>query len=333
MTQTTLPDLVQELGFKLRKQGRSWGGPVCPSCGESSPGSNKLSVFVRMDGKWGWKCQACSQRGDAADFLSKAKGITLGEALRELREKIGITAKPEPAQHDARALHVRAVVQALHQHGFEDTFDVKKYLEGRGISEDVVDAAYERGLIRSLPTVGWAAKDFLYKYAGEDDLRGGGFIKGDKAWPAIAFRPLVGVLPGQSGAEFRMITEVGEGDVKAIRYGRLDWPWWWPHTIGERVKEVLLVEGIIDLLSVVQMGIKPGQAIMGMPGVNTWRLQWATSLAQRHPGVRIAIGLDADKAGELTSSTILKELKETGIPGTRRAPNAKDWNAMLTLNR
>ena len=130
-----------------------------------------------------------------------------------------------------------------------------------------------------------------------------------------------------------MIGPVGEGDVKAIRYGRLDWPWWWPYAIGERVKNVLLVEGIIDLLSVVQMGLKPGQAVMGMPGVNTWRLSWAASMAKRHPGVHIAIGLDADEAGERTSRTILKELKESGISGSRRAPGAKDWNALLTLRK
>ena len=334
MTLATLPDVVQDLGFKVRKQGKTWGGNACPCCGDGATESNKLCLYVRADNKWGWKCHACGAHGDSADFLSKAKGISLGSALKEVRKFSGVSDEDItlPTDDSARQYAVRRVIDAMQRHALQGKSEVSAYLALRGIQHGVVDEAFTRGVVRSLPWSADGAKKFLFETVGEDDLRQAGFIRsGAKSnWPAIAFRPLIGILPDKNGAEFRMGKKPGEGEVKSIRYGQLKWPWWWPHAVGKPVTSVLLVEGLIDLLSVVQMGLKEGEAVMGMPGVNTWRTHWVESLTLRHPGVHVRIGLDQDQAGERTSLLILRELQDRKISCCREAPQAKDWNAMLT---
>jgi DNA primase len=286
---------------------------------------------VRSDGKWGWKCHACGEHGDSADFLSKAKGISLGAALKEVRRFAGVESQNValPTDDSARQYAVRRVIDALQRHANHGKQEVIAYLVSRGISEEVCQEAFARGMIRSLPSNATEAKQFLFDTVGEDDLRLAGFIREKSTWPAIAFRPLIGILPDKNGAEFRLARPIEKGEVKAIRYGQLKWPWWWPHTVGQRIKSVLLVEGLIDLLSVVQIGLKEGEAVMAMPGVNTWHTYWVEMLTLRHPGVQVRIGLDRDEAGERASSAILNELRSRQIDCRREPPEAKDWNSML----
>lgn len=325
MEAATLPGLARELGLPIKKQGRSWGGATCPVCGDSTDGSNKLNIYVGRDGKWRWRCHACYAHGDAADLIAAAKGVTVRDALRMVKGMPGT--EPEVSDDGARQKAVKAVVEKMSTAAMSGRSEVGAYLASRGISMLTLDRAIGRGIVRCLPAEPYGAQRFLDEVIGQHLQRQAGFLKEGAKWSAIAFRPLVGILPGGS-AEFRIARQATSGEVKAIRYGHLAWPWWW--RVGESsLKRIIVVEGLIDLLSVAQMGIKDGDAIMGLPGASSWKESWFYALQQKHGRPMLHVGLDADDAGDRASDSIIKAATRAGMPAERLRPARKDWNEVL----
>lgn len=327
----TLPDLVRSLGYPLRKQGRTWGGGKCPCCGQSDDAqSNKLCVYIGTDGKWRWRCHACSARGDAADFLAKSQGISLREAIKEVKSLMTSTPEEVPAEApsaQARRQAIKAALSRIAQHAhFESA--VWAYLAGRGIQRKTLESAMERGLVATLPAEPYAAQRFLDEVVGAPLLRQAGFLKPGARWSALAFRPLLGILPGQCGVEARLGRAPLNGEVKAIRFGQLQWPWWWP--AQSTLREVIITEGLIDLLSLVQGGLEPHQAIMALPGASSWRAGWFEAVAMKHGRqVEFAVGLDADDAGNRAAESLVHVIRQQGLTAHRVTPPAKDWNCAL----
>lgn len=329
---STLPELARELGFAVKKQGRSWGGRKCPSCGSGEAGSNRLNIYIGMDGKWRFKCHACSCRGDAIDFLAMAKGVSLREAMKEIKKAVGVDSEQIASESDDAQRHaaVKQVIAKLVEAGHGGRSEVGAYLGRRGISMRTLDIAIGRGIVRCLPDQPYLARRFLTEVVGDGLLLQAGFLKDGKKWPAIAFRPLVGILPGHSGAEFRLGREATPNEVKSILYGKITWPWWWRVSHDVPVSRVIVVEGLIDMLSVVEMGlVASGDAVMGLPGASSWRDAWFTQIAGRYPGVRFEIATDADDAGDKAAESMLQALDAADLPGKRLRPPAKDWNEVL----
>lgn len=184
-----------------------------------------------------------------------------------------------------------------------------------------------------LPGKPFDAVRFLADRVGEGRLRQAG-LWGEKArWPAIAFRPLIFLLPGFASAEFRLVRAPRATEPKAIRYGHLKWPWWWACE-DARVRCVTVVEGPIDLLSRVELGLRRGEAVMALPGAGSWKPVWFTEIARRHGGVAFCIALDADAAGRQACEAIGRSLAEHTLPFEVEAPSeGSDWNNVLLARR
>lgn len=329
-----LVEVATSLGFPLRKQGRSWGGKRCPVCGEGGDGSNRLSVFVSQDGKERWRCFACSAGGDAADFIAAAKGITLREALREVGDKLVPVAEKHNKTSSAE-LPVPTYEGFVRQLPVRDG-KVVSYLKGRGLSEKTIDEAVRRGILRMLPADPYASKKLLEERVGEGELRKLGLLK--SSWPAIAFRPLVFIMPGAASIECRIIKPSTDKDTpKSIRYGQMAWPWFWKSEndtlLGRPITKVTVVEGAIDMLSLVELGLEKGEAVMGIPGVSAWKPAWFDALKMKHPGAKICVGLDNDDAGNSAADAIMDACKTVGLSAGRVIPpsGAKDWNDALCM--
>jgi DNA primase len=99
---------------------------------------------------------------------------------------------------------------------------------------------------------------------------------------------------------------------------------------GPDVKYVVVVEGIIDALSVAQMATKRHSVIVGLLGAAKFRPEWWTALAIRYPNATWLVATDADKAGDEAAERILASLP-AGVPSKRMRPPApaKDWNDVL----
>jgi hypothetical protein len=332
---TDLPKFVESLGLVLKKQGGSYGSPHCPCCGTSKDiNSNRVSVFwAERESIWRWKCFICKKGGTTIDYACAAWSKTAPEAtnalvagntsnfcMRPVAEKPNIT----PITGEKANQRLKETLEIILKQGYTAEPASLAYLQSRGISGVIAGEASKREMLRMLPSNPTAAMDWLMQKVGESRLRDAGLWRASAKWPAIAFRPLIFMLPGLSSAEFRLIKMPTGDEPKAIRYGRLEWPWFWR---GE-TKRITVVEGAIDLLSLRQMGEKG--SIMAIPGTSAWKKEWFTKCAERHKGSIFRIGLDDGPAGDPTAALFMEILRENGTEACRARPAfGKDWNLML----
>lgn len=328
-----LVNFLQKHGINLRKQGKSWGSNACPHCSSGEGHSNKLCAFVGKDGKERWFCHACGEKGDLADAIRLLEGVSAVEALRLSRNHLPKTSESPSIESKLAACQTHVEDLSLIMDVITDLQrnlpmweqEVGQYLINRGISKSTIVDACHKGIIRMLPTNPQAARSLLIKAAnGADRLANAGLWAGKSStWPANAFRPLVFFPAGNTTMEFRHIGKTDPNHPKSIRLGRLTKPFVWR---GD-VEHVVVVEGAIDMLSLVEMGER--RTIMALPGVNSWRADWFIA-AHKAYGSKFDIALDNDSAGNKISHTILEFLKEKGIPGQRTAPpSGNDWNDFL----
>jgi len=330
--QKSLADFATSNGFTLRKQGLGYAGKRCPHCAEG--GNDALSLFPK-DGVWRWNCFRCRRGGTVVDFAAAVWGSTEMEAaMRLANDGSGFLSEQPvaaPAPHRPSSLQTQGALKdaltALLKGGYTRVTEAVEYLASRGIGEETIHEATRRGMLRFLPNNPHEANKMLAERVGMEKLVAAGFVREGKSWPAIAFRPLVFFFPGQEAAEFRLARAPKEGEPKAIRYGQTKWPWWWKH--GKSAETVYIVEGAIDVLSMVELGLKEGDAVLGMPGTTSWKPEWFHHIHRLYPNARFILALDSDQAGQDAAKGISKVLEELRVPIMEVAPEGKDWNEHL----
>ena len=331
---TDLVALAERMGFKVLKQGRSWGGNCCPVCGESEDGSTRLSIFMSGSEIYRWKCFACGDGvgGTAIDFVAAVDGCSANQAVNRLLEGTlsnvpcinATTTTRSKTDVDQEHDQLAEVLKIIWERAFCDVPAVKEYLMRLKIGGDVVAAAVEQGRLRMLPASPDDATRWLLSNVGENLLRGSGLWREGRSKPAIAYRPLVFLLPLMSGAEFHVCHAVDESEVKSISYGRLLWPW---VLSGKHTDHFLIVDSAIEALSAATLGETGG--IMGLPGHYSWHAEWFPKTRKRY-GSSFVLGLDNKEAGNRVSNAIAAKLSQLKIPFSRKhLPEGMDWNNVL----
>lgn len=190
-----------------------------------------------------------------------------------------------------------------------------QYLASRGIGEGVILEAAMQGQIGFLPCNPLEAFGLLKEAAGEDDLRLSGLWREGAKVPGCIYRPMVSFL-GESSAEFRLIREPKPDERKSIRYGRATGPW---RLSGDSSKGLIIAEGVIDMLSLRQLGFKGD--IKATPGCNAWRTEWFADLKGR---CNTRIGFDNDSKrnnpGQVWAAKLKESLESIGCMATIMAP-------------
>jgi hypothetical protein len=324
-----LPTLIEvRFSLALRRHGSSYSCRHCPNCGEGSAHSNAVSVFPAQEGIWRWKCFRCRKGGTAIDYLCFALGITATEAASELVAMRG-SASTKILFHTVPTLpgnsvRLKEAIGLLRQNALPMEPVVSAYLTARKIPPAVQQEAYARGILRMLPSAPILAYDFLLKFVGEQRLRDAGLWRVGAKWPAIAFRPLLFLLPASTGIECRLIRDPVGDEPKAIRYGRLAHPWFWQG----RDKTISICEGAIDMMSKVALGDRG--CIMAVPGVDAWKDAWVDRCVAKYPQHAYKICLDYDVAGETATNAIKDAFRRRNVNAVRSKPVCgKDWNEML----
>lgn len=328
-----LVEIAEKSGFSLRKQGDGYAAKHCPHCHPGS--SNALSIYPK-DGIWRWNCFRCKKGGTVVDFAAAVWGIPEREAAMRLANDVefGAAVVPLPDKHGSAASDeaTKKALTMLLKVGHTSVRECLDYLQSRGISEKTATAAVHRGILRFLPANPFQANKFLNEHLGVGSLREAGFLKPGARWPGIAFRPMVFFFPGCWAAEFRLARQPKDEEPKAIRYGHVKWPWWWKE--GEVVSTIYIVEGIIDLLSMVEIGLKEGEAVIGIPGATSWREEWFQAARDAHKHAKFVVALDADDAGKQAAHGIHESLDMMGVRVSERVPAlGNDWNDFLRLSR
>lgn len=343
-----LAELVQREGFPLKKQGRSFGGPICPVCGEAEhKSSNRLSVFEGKD-KPRWKCHACGATGDWPEFLCKARGIHIGEALKiagqqqpQLRTAAGAAVKKPPAKEEEQSSEaLLKVIQRLRALAFKTPPDAEmsRFLyEKRMLSARSVEVLTTNlDAVRFLPSDPYQCLKFLIEKVGEELLVESGIWKKGSKWPAIAFRPFV-TFYGDNSVDFRQIREPENPEYsnKSIRYGVMKFPVVWKRSAV--VKRFFVTEGIFDMMASAELGyVLPEDAVMAIPGTETWKEAWLQMVGKKYPDIEVVGAMDADKSGDAAAEKMGKYCASIGISFQRLRPNhpdCKDWNEILIAKR
>jgi hypothetical protein len=339
-----LPELWERYGRKLTLRGERFESPYTPCCGDSQR-KDAGSLYMHADGAWRYHCFRCTKGGSAVDLVAAEERITPTEAVKKLLKDGGgfeaVTgrreAPPKPRMSDSErrraiARVAKAILSSKSLHP-----NVRKYLEdARGISPAVVDEAVARGLLRGLPPNADAANAWLGLIAEEDDLKASRILKPGSRRMAAAYRPLVFLTPRGEGIEFATITPPAQrvGDMpKSLQYGFKDLPLVWQQR-GD-VRKILVIEGGIDLLSVVSLGFSQDTLILGLLGSGTWQRSWVEATVKKYPHALWQLGMDVDDAGSSSSETLAGVLEELGARSEALTPwgGGKDWNDTLLAAR
>lgn len=327
----SLTDIALKNGFALRKQGNGYAAKHCPHC---DPGQNDAMSIFPKGGIWRWNCFRCNRGGTVVDFAAAIWGIPERDAAIRLANDEEIEQAVVIPQESKRVCSesLATAIDLLLVNGHTSVRECFDYLGSRGISERTTTQAVRRGLLRFLPADPFKANKMLIERLGSGLLSKSGFLKPEARWPGIAFRPMVSFFPGGGAAEFRLARDPKEGEPKAIRYGHVKWPWWWKE--GNKVHTIHIVEGVIDLLSLVELGLKEGEAVVGLPGTTSWRQEWFPAARKAHPDARFVVALDSDQAGQDAVEGIVKTLESIGASVTERVPSqGNDWNEFLLASR
>lgn len=339
-----LPELWRRYGLPLtaKSNGRRYETGYTPCCGQMNrPDAGSLYVDRNKD-EWRWHCFHCGKGGSAIDLMVEMDSIThLQAAQRLVREAGGYQviqqrepiSAPTPKFTDAEKQRaVREIVKIFLASKTNHETTLRYLTEDRGISRRTVDEALRRGLLRTLPRDPDEAASWLDLHVGKKLLEASGMLT--RRRPAAAYRPIVFIPPGGTCLEFR-VADTQYTAPKALQYGNQTYPLVWM-PIG-KVKHVMPLEGGIDMLSVVDLGLTEDTMILGMLGVGAWQDRWVDSIQSRYPGSTWLLGFDNDAAGVNAAPVKQKQLIEAGIPCDILTPwgggEGTDWNDTLKAAR
>lgn len=341
-----LPELWRRYGLPIKTAPGSkrerYISNYTPCCGEHRR-PDAGSIFKSEDtGQWRYKCFPCKQGGTAIDLVAKMDGINHQDAARKLLEQGGgyqqVKArmaqqqKPEPPRvsNDQRQEALCELYRIILASDQRDPGTIRYLTEVRKISPATVNEALDRGVLRALPYDPNQCNTWLRLNVGNDLLERTGLLAPKKRWPAAAYRPVVFLPPGGKCVEFRVANEEYV-DPKALQYGE-KLPLVWRPSSGV-VRKVLILEGGIDLLSSVDLGLSIDTLIVGPLGTSAWNDRWIASIRSRYPGAEWLVGFDPDQAGETIAPRLLQTLTSAGIPARRVLPcvanPSMDWNESL----
>ncbi len=255
----SLADVVEAAGVQLRGRGRARQG-VCPFHQESE---GSFTVYADTSRFY---CFGCGVGGDVLDFIQRAEGLTLPEAIQRLGGGTGLgaspvvrsrtqaaprrTAAPVVPQRDPAAL---SAATRFYLRSMLRSSEAREYLASRGIS---FDTACRLGL-------GYAPGDGLRRYLeaygfGGERIRASGLFteRGER------FAGMV-VVPDLASGRVRWLVGRAIDQERSPRFQALPGPK--PvlglGRLGAAPSWVVLTEGVFDWLALTQWGL---------PAVQPW---------------------------------------------------------------
>jgi DNA primase len=273
---------------------------LCPFHREKTPS------FIVTPARGRYHCFGCGAGGDVISFVMETEGVTFPEAVEILARPLDIDLsawlREDEGEGERRAFHRANEAAANIWH--EALFDPRtgraalEYLQGRGFGEKV---------LRDF-TVGWApgAPDWLEKRlarAGVDaDLaRASGLVRDGDHGPFAYFRnrtifPIRSISRQVTGFGGRVI-DAGEpkylnsSDSSYFTKGKLLYGFDASRMAIAREKAAILVEGYLDLLALVQVGITNVVATCG----TAFTPDQARLIRRGAP--KVVLVFDGDRAG------------------------------------
>ena len=267
--QTSLVDLIGA-HVKLKKSGASFLG-LCPFHSEKGPS------FTVSEDKHFYHCFGCGKHGDAVKFLRDYAGMNFREAVTELAEKLG---RPIPSSAPGAHLPAPAPTAPLYaridlaykffRHCLRHTEKPKQYLRERGVNAE----SLKRFSIGYAPE-GWQSlKEAFPEYEKDHLLIELGLIKTKEERAYDGFRDRLifsirdprGRIIGFGGRSFddnsppKYLNSPASQvfDKGSVLFGVYE-----AKAAIQSTKQVIVVEGYMDVVMLSQYGIENVVASMG----------------------------------------------------------------------
>ena len=288
-----LSKLFQGFGVEVRKIGRGVKA-LCPFHAEKTP---SMSIDAR---KGLYHCFGCGKSGDHLSFLQEHAKLSFVDAVAELRRHASAS-EPSPSVPDPDAKNpfpyelMERVVEVWHQ-AFCEQPEALAYLEGRGI--------HDKGLLRDL-RVGYCDGEKLLAISSAQERqllqRVGILNEGGKEFfsrcVVFALRDRHNRVTGFYGRSVSHNAKV-QHRCAGNRTGLFH-----PQAL-QGASSVILVEGVLDALAVIQAGFSNTVALGGVQGFSASMLEHL----QQAKVQEIVLCLDGDEAGEQATETLKERL-------------------------
>lgn len=295
---TTLSALIGK-SVKLTRAGREFKG-CCPFHQEKTPS------FYINDEKGFYHCFSCTAHGDAIRWLTEQRGLPFMDAVKELAQAAGLELPAPDPRTAARAERARGLNEAMEdatrwfaaQLGGIEGAEARALLERRGITAETARnfsigfAPDARGRLRT------ALKD----YGDELLVEAGMLIQVEDKAPYDRFRGRL-MIPIRD-VRGRVIAfggrVIGAGEPKYLNSpdtplfdkGRTLYNLDRAAPIARKMRELIVVEGYMDVIALAQAGIPQAVAPLG-----TALTEAQLDLLWRYVDVPL-VCLDGDAAGQ-----------------------------------
>lgn len=314
-----LVDVVQDYGVQLRKSGRNWAG-FCPF----HPNTRTPAFYVFPESQT-WRCfGACAEGGDVFSFVMKKNGWDFKETLVDLAQRAGVTleeTRPKDAAREAAEERQVALLDAASNYYHQlllhapQAEAARRYVAERALADDTV-AAFRLGF--ALDAWDAAKTHFTAQGYGEDELVAVGLLTEHEERHTrydrfrgrlmIPIRDLDGRVVG-----FGARTLDPDGVPKYLNSpqtalfdkGRLIFGLDMAKRHIREAREVVLVEGYLDVMTAWQHGFRNVVAQMG-----TSLTESQLRLLQKQ-SKRFVLALDPDAAGAKATLRSLQLARET----------------------
>ncbi len=304
----SLEAFLREQGFDMARfdSGLRSRRCVSPSCGSDADSSSKMRLSVR-DGFW--RCWSCGKRGDVSEAAALLWSVRRDVAAKRLLQETArnsahnLMATARTAVLPASVAQQRALESVIRSLRNEPTMsaEVLAFLTGRGVREEVAERAAQSGVIVGLPGEPDRARARLENLVGREHLCAAGLWRPEAPYPALAFRPLLGML-GSSGIEAIKTNAAlpeGSSGPSMLRYGEAREPYALRTDAWRSDDDWFVVNGILETL-IIKSIVSSKTSVMGIPGATSWRVgsdagvrtEWFGSLT----GKRVTVVLRDEQA-------------------------------------
>ena len=307
-------DIVEVVGNRvtLTRAGREYKAP-CPFHDEKTPS------FTVSPQKGFYHCFGCGAHGTAIGFLMNYENLDFVDAVEALAEMLGVEvprdAQPERDSAASGLYELLAEANRIYRAALKDSSRAADYLMNRGLDGPTADQF----------TVGYAPDswDTLLRRLGTSDARrrqlieAGLVIKNDKGQEYDRFRDRImfpirdprgrvigfgGRVLGDGGPKYLNSPETPIFHKGQALYGVHEARRTGPG--AGRPRDILVVEGYLDVASLAQHGIGPAVATLGT-ATTVEHIRRLTRMAER-----VIFCFDGDRAGRAAAWRAL----ETALP-------------------
>ena len=312
-------NIVDVIGsyVKLTKKGSTWFG-LCPFHNEKTPSFSVTDNGARQM----YYCFGCHKGGSVLTFIMKYENASYTEALKMLADRAGIALpKPDYSREESERARRREAILEVNKEAAKYFYHLLKsgrgtkgyaYLKDRGLTDETITGF---GL-------GYADKyrDDLYRYMkskgySDDVLKASGLFSiretdtHDYFWNRVMF-PIMDVRSKVIAFGGRVM---GDGEPKYLNspetecFNKRRTLYGLHAAKRHKGRELILVEGYMDVISLHQAGFTNAVASLG------------TALTEGHAGIlkrytqNVIISYDADTAGQDAALRAIPKLREAGI--------------------